>query len=57
MNSANDRDTHGQELAETYVKMLSTHDPGLVDPFEAEDYINHNAVVADSRSRAHHPQG
>jgi hypothetical protein len=42
-------DTHGQELAETCVKMLSTRDPGLVDQFEAEDSINHNAVVADGR--------
>ena len=40
---------HGQELAETYVKMLNTHDPDLVDQFEAEGYINHNAVVADGR--------
>jgi predicted SnoaL-like aldol condensation-catalyzing enzyme len=42
-------DTHGQELAETFVKMVNTHDPDLVDQFIAEDYINHNAVVADGR--------
>ena len=42
-------DTHGQELAETYLKMLNTHDPDLVDQFVAEDYINHNAFVADGR--------
>ena len=42
-------DTHGQELAETFVKMVNTHDPNLVDQFMAEDYINHNAVVADGR--------
>jgi len=42
-------DTHGQELAETFVKMVNTHDPDLVDQFMAEDYINHNAVVADGR--------
>jgi steroid delta-isomerase-like uncharacterized protein len=37
-------DTHGQELAETYVKMLNTHDPELVDQFEAEGYIDHEAL-------------
>lgn len=37
-------DTHGQELAETYVKMLNTHDPELVNQFEAEDYINHETL-------------
>jgi steroid delta-isomerase-like uncharacterized protein len=37
-------DTHGQELAETYVKMLNTHDPDLVDQFEAESYVNHEAL-------------
>jgi steroid delta-isomerase-like uncharacterized protein len=37
-------DTHGQELAETFVKMLNTHNPDLVDQFEAEDYINHEAL-------------
>jgi steroid delta-isomerase-like uncharacterized protein len=42
-------DTHGQELAETYLKMLNTHDPDLVDQFVAENYINHNAFVADGR--------
>ena len=42
-------DTHAQELAETYVKMLNTHDPDLVDQFVAEDYVNHNAFVADGR--------
>jgi steroid delta-isomerase-like uncharacterized protein len=41
--------THGQELAETFVKMLNTHNPDLVDQFEAQDYINHNAFVADGR--------
>jgi hypothetical protein len=30
-------DTHGQELAETYLKMLNTHDPDLVDQFVAEN--------------------
>jgi steroid delta-isomerase-like uncharacterized protein len=37
-------DTHGQELAETYVKMVNTHDSDLVDQFEAEDYVNHEAL-------------
>ena len=38
-----------QPLVETYLAMLNTHDPDLVDAFVAEDYINHNAVVADGR--------
>jgi len=38
-----------QQLADTYVTMLNTHDPDLVDQFVAEDYINHNAFVADGR--------
>lgn len=41
--------TNGQQLAETYVAMLNTHDPDLVDRFVAEDYRNHNAFVADGR--------
>jgi len=39
----------GPELAEIYVTMLNTHDPDLVEAFVAEDYINHNAFVADGR--------
>ena len=42
-------DTDGRQLAETYVAMLNTHDPDLVDQFVAEDYRNHNAFVADGR--------
>ena len=42
-------DTHAQQLAETYVAMLNTHDPDLVDRFVAEDYRNHNPFVADGR--------
>jgi len=42
-------DKHGQELAETFLKMLNTHNPDLVDQFVAEGYINHNAFVADGR--------
>jgi steroid delta-isomerase-like uncharacterized protein len=36
-------------LAEVYLTMLNRHDPDLVDAFVADDYINHNAVVADGR--------
>jgi steroid delta-isomerase-like uncharacterized protein len=37
-------------LAETYLEMLNTHDPDLVDAFVAEDYVNHNVVVPDGRA-------
>jgi steroid delta-isomerase-like uncharacterized protein len=46
-------DTHGQHLAETYLEMLNTHDPDLVDRFVAEEYRNHNAFVADGREANH----
>lgn len=36
-------------LVETYLEMLNAHDPDLVDRFLAEDYVNHNVVVADGR--------
>jgi steroid delta-isomerase-like uncharacterized protein len=36
-------------LVETYLEMLNTHDPDLVDRFVAEDYVNHNVVVPDGR--------
>ncbi len=42
-------ETNGQHLAETYLEMLNTHKPDLVDRFVAEDYRNHNAFVADGR--------
>ena len=42
-------ETNGQRLAETYLVMLNTHEPDLVDRFVAEDYRNHNAFVADGR--------
>jgi predicted SnoaL-like aldol condensation-catalyzing enzyme len=42
-------DTNGQDLAETYLVMLNTHEPDLVDRFVAKDYRNHNAYVADGR--------
>ena len=31
-------DTHGQHLAETFLEMINTHNPDLVDRFVAEDY-------------------
>ena len=40
---------HGRQLAENYLLMLNKHDPDLVDQFVAEDYVNHNAFVADGR--------
>ncbi|MFG6476785.1 ester cyclase [Microbacterium sp. P06] len=33
----------------THLKMMNTHNADLVDLFIAEDYINHNVVVADGR--------
>ena len=41
--------TTAQHLADRYVEMLNTHNPDLVDQFVAENYINHNAFVADGR--------
>ena len=41
--------TEAQQLTATYLAMLNTHDPDLVDRFVAENYINHNAFVADGR--------
>ncbi|UQU65754.1 ester cyclase [Couchioplanes caeruleus] len=38
-----------QHLADLFVEMINTHDPDLVDRFVAEDYLNHNAFVADGR--------
>jgi steroid delta-isomerase-like uncharacterized protein len=42
-------DTTARQLADTYLSLLNTHAPDLVDTFIAEDYINHNAVVEDGR--------
>ena len=42
-------DTNGRHLAETYLAMLNTHEPDLVDRFVSEDYRNHNAFVGDGR--------
>ena len=41
--------TTAQQLADTYLTMLNTHEPDLVDQFVAVDYVNHNAFVADGR--------
>jgi steroid delta-isomerase-like uncharacterized protein len=41
--------TDGRALATTYLQMLNTHDPDLVDRFVAENYVNHNVVVEDGR--------
>jgi steroid delta-isomerase-like uncharacterized protein len=38
-----------RKLAETYLAMLNSHDPDVVDRFVAVDYINHNAFVDDGR--------
>jgi len=37
------------QLADLYVELLNTHNQDLVDRFVAEDYVNHNAFVADER--------
>ena len=41
--------TTAQQLVDTYVTMLNTHDADLVDRFVSEDYVNHNPFVADGR--------
>jgi steroid delta-isomerase-like uncharacterized protein len=41
--------SHEQRLADLFTEMINTHDPDLVDRFVAEDYLNHNAFVADGR--------
>ena len=38
-----------RRLAETFVQMLNTHDPDLVDTFVATEYRNHNFLVPDGR--------
>ncbi|MGD0604769.1 MAG: ester cyclase [Streptosporangiaceae bacterium] len=42
-------ETNGRQLADTYLAMLNTHEPDLVDRFVAQDYRNHNPFVADGR--------
>ena len=37
------------QLADRYVEMINKHDPDAVDLFVADDYVNHNAFVADGR--------
>ena len=44
-------DTRGQQLAETFLKMNNTHDPDLVDQFEAEGYVNHEALFSAEGAR------
>jgi steroid delta-isomerase-like uncharacterized protein len=41
--------TQEQHLAETFVEMLNTHAPDMVDRFVAENYVNHDPFVADGR--------
>ena len=41
--------TPERRLADSFVEMTNTHNPDLVDRFIAEDYVNHNVVVADGR--------
>jgi steroid delta-isomerase-like uncharacterized protein len=48
-SEGDDMDTQGQQLAETYLEMLNTHEPDLVDWFVAEQYRNHNVFVGDGR--------
>jgi predicted MPP superfamily phosphohydrolase len=33
------------KLASTYVKLLNTHNPDLVDQVVAENYVDHNALI------------
>ena len=40
---------HGQQLVDTYVAMLNTHEASMVDQFVGEDYVNHDAFVDDGR--------
>src|SRR3546814_3437687 len=42
-------DGTARKLVDTYLAILNTHDPDLVDQVVAEDYVNHNAFVADGR--------
>ncbi|WP_250006663.1 ester cyclase [Actinoplanes sp. M2I2] len=39
----------GRELTDLFVEMTNTHNADLVDRFVADDYVNHNAFVADGR--------
>ena len=37
-----------RKLASTYIEMLNSHNPKLVDKLVAENYVNHNAFVAEA---------
>jgi steroid delta-isomerase-like uncharacterized protein len=39
-------ESRGQQLAETFLTMINTHDPDVVDQFEAEGYVNHEALFS-----------
>jgi steroid delta-isomerase-like uncharacterized protein len=39
----------GQHLAATFLSMINTHDPGLLDRFVAEDYRDHDAFADNGR--------
>jgi hypothetical protein len=39
----------GQHLAETFLSMINTHDPGPLDRSVAEDYRDHNACATNGR--------
>lgn len=36
-------------VAHAFADMMNAHDPSAVDGFVAEDYLNHNRMVADGR--------
>lgn len=43
-------DAIARRLTQTYLDLLNTHSPDLVDEFVAETYVNHNPFVADGRA-------
>jgi steroid delta-isomerase-like uncharacterized protein len=44
-----ERIMEARAIVDTHLQMMNTHDADLVDVFIADDYINHNVVVADGR--------
>jgi predicted SnoaL-like aldol condensation-catalyzing enzyme len=38
-----------ETVAHAFADLMNGHDPGAVDRFIAEDYVNHNYVVEDGR--------
>ena len=38
-----------ETVAHAFANLMNGHDPDAVDGFVAEDYVNHNAFVADGR--------